>query len=122
QHIGQQFISHAKALRAVALAQRLSLLQSWGGSTIAYRRRLIDSPSYTLNHEEVEKALEEGITFAEGLSPVRIEVDEYGHARAVKFSAGGKEVELPARSVLIAAGTQPNTVLAREEGVSLALD
>jgi hypothetical protein len=27
-----------------------------------------------------------------------------------------------ARSVLIAAGTQPNTVLAREEGVSLALD
>ncbi len=34
--------------------------------TIAYRRRLIDSPSYTLNHEEVEKALEEGIRFAEG--------------------------------------------------------
>ena len=30
--------------------------------------------------------------------------------------------ELPARSVLIAAGTQPNTVLAREEGVSLELD
>src|SRR5260221_13866467 len=29
---------------------------------------------------------------------------------------------MPARSVLIAAGTQPNTVLAREEGVSLALD
>ena len=29
------------------------LLNSWGGVTIAYRRRLIDSPSYTLNHEEV---------------------------------------------------------------------
>jgi hypothetical protein len=27
---------------------------------------LVDSPSYTLNHEEVEKALEEGIVFAEG--------------------------------------------------------
>ena len=30
-----------------------------------------------------EKALEEGISFAEGLTPTAIEVDEYGHARAV---------------------------------------
>src|SRR6185436_12569870 len=97
----------------------LSLLKSWGGATIAYRRRMIDSPSYTLNHEEVAKALEEGIVFAEGLTPTRIEVDRYGHARAVVFANGA---ELPARSVLIAAGTQPNTVLAREEGVSLELD
>ena len=97
----------------------MSLLKAWGGATIAYRRRLIDSPSYTLNHEEVDKALEEGIVFAEGLTPTRIEVDEYGHASAVTFQDG---IQLPARSVLIAAGTQPNTVLAREEGVSLELD
>src|SRR3954468_24842706 len=123
QAIAQEFIAHAKALRCASPSERLSLLKSWGGSTIAYRRRLIDSPSYTLNHEEVEKALEEGITFAEGLSPNRIEVDEYGHAKAVVFSTSEKSsVILPARSVLIAAGTQPNTVLAREEGVSLALD
>jgi NADPH-dependent glutamate synthase beta subunit-like oxidoreductase/NAD(P)H-flavin reductase len=119
RHIAEEFLAHARALRAAKPEQRLGLLKSWGGSTIAYRRRLIDSPSYTLNHEEVEKALEEGIAFAEGLTPSRIEVDEYGHARAVTFQEG---VELPARSVLIAAGTQPNTVLAREEGVSLALD
>ena len=50
--------------------------------TIAYRKRLIDSPSYTLNHEEVEKALEEGIRFAEGLTPLAVEVDAFGHARA----------------------------------------
>src|SRR5207248_1848971 len=104
--IAQEFLAHARALRAAKPGQRLSLLKSWGGSTIAYRRRLIDSPSYTLNHEEVEKALEEGITFAEGLSPVRIEVDEYGHARAVQFTkADHSTVELPVRSVLIAAGT-----------------
>ena len=121
--IAQEFIAHAKALRAAPASQRLSLLKSWGGSTIAYRRRMIDSPSYTLNHEEVEKALEEGISFAEGLSPIRIEVDNFGHAKAVAFLTADKAtVVLPARSVLIAAGTQPNTVLAREEGVSLALD
>jgi len=120
--IAQEFIAHARALRAARPQDRLALLKAWGGATIAYRRRMIDSPSYTLNHEEVEKALEEGIVFAEGLTPVRIDVDEHGHARAVKFSINEKEIELPARSVLIAAGTQPNTVLAREEGVTLALD
>ena len=54
------------------------LIDGWGGVTIAYRRRLIDAPSYTLNHEEVDKALEEGIRFAEGLTPTAIEVDERG--------------------------------------------
>jgi NADPH-dependent glutamate synthase beta subunit-like oxidoreductase/NAD(P)H-flavin reductase len=122
REIAEEFIAHARALRNTAPEKRLQLLKSWGGSTIAYRRRLVDSPSYTLNHEEVEKALEEGIVFAEGLTPARIEVDKHGHARAVRFSSNGSEVELPAKSVLIAAGTQPNTVLAREEGVSLALD
>jgi NADPH-dependent glutamate synthase beta subunit-like oxidoreductase/NAD(P)H-flavin reductase len=119
RHIAQEFIAHARALRDTPPAKRLSLLKSWGGATIAYRRRMIDSPSYTLNHEEVEKALEEGVVFAEGLTPVRIEVDAHGHANAVLFQDG---IRLPARSVLIAAGTQPNTVLAREEGVSLELD
>jgi hypothetical protein len=28
--------------------------------TIAYRKRMVDSPAYRLNHEEVIKALEEG--------------------------------------------------------------
>jgi NADPH-dependent glutamate synthase beta subunit-like oxidoreductase/NAD(P)H-flavin reductase len=120
--IAEEFIAHARALRAAQPQERQRLLTSWGGVTIAYRRRLIDSPSYTLNHEEVEKALEEGVIFAEGLAPSRIEVDQYGHARSVVFAAHGTQVELPARSVLIAAGTQPNTVLAREEGVSLELD
>src|SRR3954471_24380185 len=120
--IAQEFLAHARALRASPSEKKIGLLKSWGGATIAYRRRLIDSPSYTLNHEEVEKALEEGITFAEGLTPTRIELDPFGHARAVSFTAEGKTVELPARSVLIAAGTQPNTVLAREEGVTLELD
>jgi NAD(P)H-flavin reductase len=117
--IAEEFIAHAKALRKAKPEERLSLLKSWGGSTIAYRRRMVDSPSYTLNHEEVAKALEEGIVFLEGLAPERIEVDTHGHAKAVVFKGG---TTLPAKSVLIAAGTQPNTVLAREEGVSLLLD
>src|SRR5258708_14379437 len=36
--------------------------------------------------------------------------------------ASEKEVELPARTILIAAGTQPNTVLAREDPAHFILD
>ncbi len=72
--IADEFLSHARALRSErmrAVAEErepriVELLHSWGGATIAYRKRLIDSPSYMLNHEEVHKALEEGIRFGEG--------------------------------------------------------
>ncbi len=123
--IADEFLAHAAAIaaerdkaaregRAPRLAQRLD---EWGGATIAYRRRLIDSPSYTLNHEEVAKAMEEAVRFAEGLTPRAVEVDEFGHAAALRVSrADGSETVLPARAILVAAGTQPNTVLAREDG------
>jgi NADPH-dependent glutamate synthase beta subunit-like oxidoreductase/NAD(P)H-flavin reductase len=128
--VAEEYLTHALAIRdeRVRAAREgrephiLELLQAWGGATIAYRKRLIDSPSYTLNHEEVEKALEEGIRFAENLTPVRIEVDEAGNARALVVKALETEVELPARTILIAAGTQPNTVLAREDPDHFVLD
>ena len=128
--IADEFLTHARALRAertqAAAEGRdaciVELLQSWGGATIAYRKRLVDSPSYTLNHEEVHKALEEGITFAEGLTPTGVEVDQYGHACALKVKTGDAEIAMPARTVLIAAGTQPNTVLAREDAANFKLD
>ncbi|HET9662979.1 MAG TPA: FAD-dependent oxidoreductase, partial [Burkholderiales bacterium] len=138
--IADEFLDHARALRAerkAAAGERRparmrELLQSWGGATIAYRKRLIDSPAYTLNHEEVQKALEEGIHFAEGLTPREVRVDEYGHVCALsvsvqnraedgKWSESGR-LELPARTLLIAAGTQPNTVLAREDALNFRLD
>jgi NADPH-dependent glutamate synthase beta subunit-like oxidoreductase/NAD(P)H-flavin reductase len=128
REIGEEFIAHGRAIREERRRAQaegrdpsfVKLLDSWGGATIAYRRRLIDSPSYTLNHEEVAKALEEGVHFAEGLTPTRIDIDETGHAQALRLTRerdGVKEeVVLPARAVLVAAGTQPNTVLAREDG------
>ncbi len=111
--IGDERAAAAKQGRAPALAP---LLDAWGGATIAYRRRLIDSPSYTLNHEEVAKALEEGVRFAEYLTPRAVEVDRFGHAAGLRVArADGSEQNLPARAILVAAGTQPNTVLARED-------
>ncbi len=128
--IANEFLSHARAIRAERAAAAgegrepnlIDMLDSWGGVTIAYRRRLIDSPSYTLNHEEVFKALEEGVHFAEGLTPLEVTIDKYGHAAGLRVkNAAGEIAELPARAILVAAGTQPNTVLAREDG-SVELD
>jgi NAD(P)H-flavin reductase len=118
-----EFLAHAAAIRTertVAAAEcrepRLAaLLDGWGGATVAYRRRLVDSPSYTLNHEEVAKAMEEAVRFAEGLSPAAVEVDQFGHAESLHLTRSGLKAVLPARAILVAAGTQPNTVLARED-------
>ena len=127
-----EFLAHGRAIRAerkLAAAEGrtpklIALLNTWGGVTMAYRRRLIDAPSYTLNHEEVAKAFEEGVRFAENATPDEVEVDEYGHAAAlfVKTGADGARVRMPARSILVAAGTQPNTVLAREDSANVFLD
>jgi len=138
--IGDEFLSHARAIRAeraMAVSEGrnpniLQLIKSWGGVTLAYRKRLVDSPSYTLNHEEVEKALEEGIYFAEGLTPVKVEVDTNGNAIAMEvmhqvLNAEGAwqktgQIHLPAHTIFVAAGTQPNTVLAREFPEKFKLD
>jgi NADPH-dependent glutamate synthase beta subunit-like oxidoreductase/NAD(P)H-flavin reductase len=129
-----EFIAHARLLRAAREAARregraprlVELLDGWGGVVIAYRRRLIDSPSYTLNHEEVAKAMEEGIRFAEGLTPLAVETDRFGRAVALRVARSGgepgEEAVLPARTILVAAGTQPNTVLGREDSANVVLD
>jgi NADPH-dependent glutamate synthase beta subunit-like oxidoreductase/NAD(P)H-flavin reductase len=153
-----EFIDHAQQIRAERAAaaregrapRLIELLRQWGGATIVYRRRLTDAPSYTLNHEEVAKALEEGISFAERLTPVEVLLDRHGWARAlrVESSADGNSApatnsvaareqseqaarlesisprtfDIPARSILVAAGTQPNTVLGREEPEHVSID
>src|ERR1035437_4723711 len=140
REIAEEFLAHARAIRderrlaahETRTPRIIELLQHWGGVTIAYRRRLIDSPSYTLNHEDVEKALEEGIAFAECLSPLAVEVDNYGAVKGMRFTlqqigADGKwegsgEYWLPAHTIFVAAGTQPNTVLAREHPGHFQLD
>src|SRR5205823_11877059 len=116
-----EFLAHARAIRAEREAaaregrkpRLIELLDSWGGVTIAYRRRLIDAPSYTLNHEEVGKALEEGVRFAECLVPEEVHVDATGSATAVRFdkhrfdeglglAPSGNKVVLPAKTILVA--------------------
>jgi NADPH-dependent glutamate synthase beta subunit-like oxidoreductase/NAD(P)H-flavin reductase len=135
--IAEEFLAHGRAIRAERVAAKKEgrepdiwrLLDEWGGVKLVYRKKLIDAPCYRLNHEEVEKAFEEGIFIAENWEPAAIEVDSYGHAHAITLKSSLKDedgnarnITLPARTVLVAAGTSPNTVLQREFPHLLELD
>jgi len=132
QAILQTFLKHGKLLReekarahkANEAPNFLPLLKAWGGVKLCYRRTLKDSPAYRMNHEEINHALAEGMEVCELLSPTAALADDFGAVKALKFeqmqfvdgklSGTGKHVELPARSVCIAAGTSPNTVYEKE--------
>lgn len=102
----------------------LSLEKKWGGVTIAYRKKLTDSPAYRLNHEEVIKALNEGINFAENMNPVEAIEDEYGSIKEMTFKRKDKPelITLKAKTVMVAAGTSPNIIYEKEYPGSFELD
>ncbi|WP_264723001.1 FAD-dependent oxidoreductase [Wolbachia endosymbiont (group A) of Sphecodes monilicornis] len=123
--IANELISHAKLIQAEQeLAKKenreikiLELMQSLGGVKVIYRKELKDSPSYRLNSEEVQNALSEGIYFIENLEPVEVVTDKYNHAELIKLidTKSGEIKRIKARSIFIAAGTEPNTVIATED-------
>ncbi|MFJ5423102.1 FAD-dependent oxidoreductase [Wolbachia endosymbiont of Drosophila barbarae] len=123
--IANGLISHAKLIQAEQeLAKKesreikiLELMQSLGGVKVIYRKELKDSPSYRLNSEEVQNALSEGIYFIENLEPVEVVTDKYNHAESIKLidTKSGEIKRIKARSIFIAAGTEPNTVIATED-------
>jgi NADPH-dependent glutamate synthase beta subunit-like oxidoreductase/NAD(P)H-flavin reductase len=142
--IAREFLEHGRAVRAereraarAGEAPDLGrLVRQWGGVALCYRRSLQDSPAYRLNHEEVSKFFEEGVQFIEKLAPVGAVADRYGALEAVTFErlqaesdgggkglvASGQRVTLPARSLMIAAGTSPNVIYEREHPGTFAID
>ena len=110
----------------------ISLVRSWGGVQIFYRKSLLDSPAYRLNHEEVVKSLEEGITFVESMSPTEAVADEFGALKEMvferqqaingKWKSSGETFRIPARALFVAAGTVPNVMYEREHPGTFELD
>ena len=127
----QEQLGHARELaeeRALAEKENRAprvqaLLHKWGGVTLVYRKALADSPAYRLNHEEVEKSLEEGVRYVEHLAPTEAILDERAHVKGVRFARrDGSFVDLPARTVCVAAGTSPNVTYEKEYQGTFQLD
>ncbi len=124
----------ARAAAAGETPDLVSLVRSWGGVSLVYRKRLQDSPAYRLNHEEVQKALEEGINIVECMTPTEAVPDQYGAVSALKFERlnynadtgkfenTGDIHEFPARTVCVAAGTSPNVIYEKEKPGTFELD
>jgi len=130
----EEYLAHGRAVRAERARAAeageapdfVPLLRAWGGVTVAYRKRMVDSPAYRLNHEEIIKALEEGISFTENVNPIEAVPDEFGAVQAMVFAregqAGTGTVTLPARAVMVAAGTSPNVTYEKEAPKTFRLD
>jgi NADPH-dependent glutamate synthase beta subunit-like oxidoreductase/NAD(P)H-flavin reductase len=135
--VAREFLDHGRAIRAERARAAAAgeapdfarLVNAWGGVSLVYRRSMKDSPAYRLNHEEITKFHEEGVRFIEKLSPVACIPDETGALAAVEFERHepvgddgasvawrkvGENVKLPARSLFVAAGTQPNITYEHE--------
>lgn len=127
REILEEFLSHGKAVRKERIRAKennerpnfIKLIQMWGGVTIVYRRKMQDSPAYINNHEELKKALEEGIYYADKLEPAVVDLNQYGHVETLVchrrvhkteeiWEATTEEIRIPARSIFVATGTQPN--------------
>ncbi|MGH8568213.1 MAG: pyridine nucleotide-disulfide oxidoreductase, partial [Gammaproteobacteria bacterium] len=135
-----ELLAHGRAVRAERERARAAgelpnfqpSLREWGGVTLFYRKGMRDAPAYRQNHEEIEKAMEEGIAWAEGMEPKRAVADGFGHLRAVRFEklteeggrwvSTGTEIEVPLRSLCIAAGTSPNTIYESEHIGTFEMD
>lgn len=126
REILDEFLLHGKAVRAErARAKKdntqpnfIKLIHQWGGVTVVYRRTMQDSPAYINNHEELDKALKEGVFYLAAHEPVRAELNQFGHVEALichprvyndnQWESLSDEKRIPARSIFVATGTQPN--------------
>jgi NAD(P)H-flavin reductase len=114
--IATEFLTHAEELKNGDVAD---LLKKWGGVKILYRKKIQDSPAYRLSHQELNKAFEEGVEFVENITPLEIEIDEFGQVKNLKCA---EEKSFKCKSILIAAGTTPNISPVLEDGLDFELE
>ena len=140
REILEEFLTHGRAVRAERERAKTanetpdfqSLLSQWGGVTLFYRKGMRNAPAYLQNHKEIIKALEEGISWAEGMNPKEAITDDNQHLKAVRFEkminqdghwiSSGEEVEVALRNLYIAAGSSPNTSYQNEYPGAFEMD
>ncbi len=117
--IATEFLQHAAELADVGAQE---LLKKLGGVKILYRKKIQDSPAYRLNHQELNKAFEEGIEFVENIVPLEIEIDQFGAAKSLKCQGQNGERSFVCKTLLIAAGTTPNLSPVLEDDLDFELN
>lgn len=146
KEIIKTFLEHAKIIREVKTAAEkegrqpdiTSLLREWGGVKLTYRKRLNDAPSYRENHEEIIEAIEQGVQFMELVNPIEFTKNEHGAVESAvfeileaahdaekdrwSFNSTGENLSIPAKTVIVAAGTSANLIYDDEHPGTFELD
>lgn len=126
-NILDEFLNHAQLVQAERKRVKntnekpnfTKILHDLGGVSIVYRKNIEDAPAYKSNHEELHKAIQEGLFYLEGLQPEEVLTDQYGHCSQLvcsKFvcdeeghwSKSDETITLEAKSILVATGASPN--------------
>lgn len=120
--LAAEFLNHGEQLLAETKAAHkegrkpnyLPYLNKWGGVTIYYRKALNQAPAYKLNPHELNNALKEGVRFIQHATPISLHTNDTGLS-SVAFNINNANQTVAVKTLLIAAGTKPNTVLADED-------
>ncbi|MBT4884930.1 MAG: FAD-dependent oxidoreductase, partial [Legionellales bacterium] len=126
------FLEHGREVRSCRQRAKAAgdmpnfvpLVKKWGGVTIVYRKKMIESPAYRNNHYELKKALQEGVLYAECCEPEVVVVNDKQHVVALKVkhvNADGsiENIEFAAKNILVATGAKPNVAYAFEHAGEL---
>jgi NADPH-dependent glutamate synthase beta subunit-like oxidoreductase/NAD(P)H-flavin reductase len=116
KNIAEEFLQHELQLREMGSDE---LLKKLGGVKILYRKKIQDSPAYRLNHQELNKAFEEGIEFVENVIPLEVEIDKFDHIKSLKCA---DEKTFECKSLIVAAGTSPNVSPLTQDGLEFSLE
>ncbi len=102
KNISSEYLRHGEMLEN---GDKLS-----NSATIIYRKTLQDSPSYRLNHEELEMGMREGVQFLENAKPIEVLVDDFQHVSGIRVKINDEIRDIPAKCILVAIGTQSNLI------------
>jgi NADPH-dependent glutamate synthase beta subunit-like oxidoreductase/NAD(P)H-flavin reductase len=128
QEILEEFLTHAQSVNNERKRAQQNnkapkfnqLINTWGGVSIVYRKKMQQSPAYVNNHEELQEALKEGIYYIENLQPTQINLDKSGHCASTTFELTVVDCEkqqavtLESKSILVATGASLNVAYAFE--------
>ena len=113
--ISKEFNNHCEILD---IEGKEGLLKIIGRTKILYRKNLINSQSYKLNHEELIQAFEQGIEFIENEEIDEIILDDFNYIKQIRSK---NNIIHNCKSLLYAIGTNPNISIVEEDKVSVDL-
>ncbi|MCL2567613.1 MAG: FAD-dependent oxidoreductase [Alphaproteobacteria bacterium] len=106
----QEYLAHYELFKT---HDAIDAINKLGCVKIIYHKKFEESKAYKGNAEETYKALKQGVSFIEEAKLVKIHKNSQGLS-SLDFIINGKIVNIPAKTLILAMGTNPNNILMEE--------